>query len=152
MACAEYFTDLKLGGDGRVVEVDEAVFMKRKYRRGRNKQVIWILGFAERSLSVFEPCRLIFKVVKNRSAVKFLPIIKTHILPYTMIMTHEWRSYSKIPDIPGMHYQHLTVCHKQYFVDPITGACTNTVESMWSHSRRWLPQGGARKQFINDYL
>jgi hypothetical protein len=69
-----------------------------------------------------------------------------------MIMTDEWRSYSKIPDILGMHSQHLTVWYKQYFVDPITGACRNTVESMWSRLRRWLPQGGARKQFINDYL
>jgi hypothetical protein len=46
MVCEEYFTDLKLGGEGRVVEVDEAVFMKWKCHRGRNKQVIWILGCA----------------------------------------------------------------------------------------------------------
>jgi transposase-like protein len=152
MATEEYFRETLLGGPGRVVEVDEAVFRKRKYNRGRRKKVIWILGFAERSVGEEEKCRVIYKVVKDRSAATLLPLIEKFIKPQTLIITDEWKSYHGIPNIIEKEYTHQTVCHKRDYVDPITGAYTNTVEGMWAMLRKWMPVNGVRKQFIHEYL
>ena len=40
-------TTPKIGGPGRIVEVDEAKFGKRKYQRGRIVQGSWVLGGVE---------------------------------------------------------------------------------------------------------
>jgi transposase-like protein len=152
MATDEYFTKIKLGGENRIVEIDEAVFRKRKYHKGRPKPVIWILGMAERAVHGHDKCRVFYKVLKDRSANTILPIIKDHVIPGTLIMTDEWRSYHRIPGIEGMNYKHQTVCHSRTYVDEVTGAYTNTVEGMWAHLRRWLPQNGVRKRFISEFL
>jgi hypothetical protein len=152
MATSEYFSDTKLGGDGRIVEIDEAVFRKRKYHRGRSKPVIWILGMAERGLHEHDKCHVFYKVLKDRSAATILPIIEEHVLPGTLIITDEWRSYHRIPGIEGMKYQHQTVCHSRTYVDEVSGAYTNTVEGVWAHLRHWLPQNGVRKRFISEFL
>ena len=48
---------------------------------------------------------------------------------------------------------HFTVNHCRNFVDPVTGACTNRVEGMWSvakskHRRRW----GVSRAMIDSYM
>ena len=43
----EITTTPKIGGPGRIVEVDEAKFGKRKYQRGRIVQGSWVLGGVE---------------------------------------------------------------------------------------------------------
>ncbi|KAH7818770.1 uncharacterized protein MONOS_15343 [Monocercomonoides exilis] len=39
-----------IGGEGKVVEIDEAVWRRRNYKRGRRKEQIWIFGGVERCM------------------------------------------------------------------------------------------------------
>ncbi len=56
----------------------------------------------------------------------------------TTIISDEWKAYSNIRtwrarDNPHVRYVHNTVCHKRRFVDPITGAHTQLIESCCGH-------------------
>ena len=48
----------KIGGPGKVVEIDEAKFGKRKYNRGRLIEGRWVLGGIERGTG-----RMFLKIV-----------------------------------------------------------------------------------------
>ena len=67
--------------------------------------------------------------------LQLLPIIQHHIRPGSVIYSDEWRAYCRLG---GMGYTHKTVNHSQNFVDPITGAHTQQVESMWSSCKRMM--------------
>jgi transposase-like protein len=141
-----------LGGVGKVLEVDEAVFARRKYHRGRAKKLIWVLGIAERATCKEEKCKLIMKVVPNRKAETLLAIIKETCLPFSTIYSDEFRSYCGLSELEGFHFTHHTVCHKKEFKSMKTGACTNTVEGMWHQVRGWLPGFWMKRRDLNDYL
>ncbi|KII67026.1 hypothetical protein RF11_06522 [Thelohanellus kitauei] len=68
--------------------------------------------------------KLFLVEVPDRTANTLLSIISTHVLPGSTIITDCFRSYHNL----GHLYNHLTVNHSETFRDPITGACTNTVE------------------------
>ena len=78
-------------------------------------------------------------VVLDRSAATLLPIIQTYIRPGTLIISDEWRAYCRIP---SLGYTHQTVIHSQNFVDPATGAHTNSIEGYWSCVKRQLRKQG----------
>ncbi|KAH7824585.1 uncharacterized protein MONOS_5324 [Monocercomonoides exilis] len=63
-----------IGGEGKVVEIDEAVWRRRKYKRGRRKEQIWIFGGVERLEGGGAGPRFV-KVVPNRKRETLLPII-----------------------------------------------------------------------------
>ena len=57
-----------LGGSGKVVEIDEALFRKRKYNRGRLKGSAWVLGAVERGENGSSLSETKFFHVHDRSA------------------------------------------------------------------------------------
>ena len=142
-----YMNTITLGGEGKRVQIDEALIRKRKYNRGRSKKQIWVFGAVEEGDS--EPHPLFIKRVENRSAWTLIPLICKHILPGTTIISDEWRAYSCL-DILG--FPHLTVNHSEHFTDPSTGASTNLIESIWSRLRRSFPLTGLKERFIDDYI
>ncbi|CAN7951070.1 unnamed protein product, partial [Ixodes pacificus] len=78
----------------------------------------------------------------KRDKAELLKLIKRHVLPGTTIMTDEWKAYSSLPQLG---FQHLTVNHSLYFVDPATWANTQTIESTWrSLKRHHAHSGGTR--------
>ena len=48
--CASYLlaTSTSIGGVGHTVEVDECLFGKRKYNRGRLREGVWVFGGIDR--------------------------------------------------------------------------------------------------------
>ena len=142
-----YENQITLGGEGKRVQIDEALIRKRKYHRGRSKKQIWVFGAVEEGDA--EPHPLFITRVENRSAWTLIPLICEHILPGTTVISDEWRAYSCL-EILG--YQHITVNHSEHFIDPSTGACTNLIESIWSKLRRSFPVTGIKERFIDDYI
>ena len=142
-----YENPIRLGGEGKRVQIDEALIRKRKYNRGRSKKQIWVFGAVEEGDSEQHP--LFITRVESRSAWTLIPLIYEHILPGTTIISDEWRAYSCLA-ILG--YNHLTVNHSDHFVDPSTGACTNLIESIWAKLRRSFPVTGIKERFIDDYI
>lgn len=122
-------SQIKLGGPTKIVEIDESKWgHKRKYNRGRiNKNSQWILGLIVRGTS--KVCLLI---VRNRSAEELIPLIQGVVLPGTTIMSDQWAAYNSLGTLG---YTHYTVNHTENFVDPRTGAHTQTIESFWGQSK-----------------
>lgn len=134
-----------MGGENKVVEVDESKFGKRKFHRGRMVEGQWVFGMIERG----NPKNVVMISVDKRDEATLLPIIQKYIRPGTTIMSDCWKSYSRLADVG---YQHLTVNHSKNFVDPETGAHTNTIEASWNVAKRSLPKFGTSKEGLATHL
>ena len=62
--------------------------------------------------------RPILKIVHHRSVRHLLPLIKKHVRRGSSVISDGWRSYRRLQD---EGYNHLTVNHQDFFVDPVTG-------------------------------
>ncbi|XP_026825347.1 uncharacterized protein LOC113561918 [Ooceraea biroi] len=131
-------------GPNTIVEIDEAKIGKRKYNRGRIIDGKWIFGGIERNT------RKIFLVpVRDRTKETLLQVIKQWIRPGTTVMSDCWKSYNCLN---SEDFQHLTVNHSMNFVDPDTGAHTQSIERVWREVRANIPRYGTRTSHLMGYL
>ena len=135
----------KIGGPGKIVEVDESKFGKRKYNRGKKVDGVWVFGGIERGS---EPPKCFFVTVSDRTAATLIPIIKQWIVPGTKILSDCWKSYSSLQ---SEGYLHETVNHSVEFVTE-TGVHTNNIESRWNAVKKSLPRYGTRKDLYESYF
>ncbi|GFU89687.1 putative transposase-like protein [Trichonephila clavipes] len=119
-----------LGGPDVIVEIDESMFGKRKYNRGKRVKGTWVFGGIERSTN-----KGFFHVVQDRSKDTLLASIKSNIKEGTTIISDCWKSYDCLED---EGFLHLSVNHKMYFKDPETGTHTNSIEGSWSAIKKSL--------------
>ena len=111
--CTQWFLDNPVQvGVGKVVEINNQKFSRSKYNCGRCRLGHWGFGGIERGSNVLAV------EVANRSAATLLPIIQQFVMP---------RHNSYISD-----ESNKTVNHSINFVEPTTGAHTQTIESTWS--------------------
>ena len=113
------FMSEKIGGEGKVIEIDKSKFGKRKYGRGYNVRGQWVLGGVERGRG-----KTFLVPVAERSADTLVTIIKNWNEPGTII-SYSWAAYRTLSD---EGYEHQTVNHSISFVNEKTGAHTNTIE------------------------
>jgi transposase-like protein len=131
-----------IGGRDIIVEVDESLFGKRKYNRGRIVNGVWVFGGIERT----NEKRCFMKVVENRSAETLHELISRHIAPGSIVHTDLWRGYIGIEELNVIH---RTVNHSRNFVDPITGVHTNTIEGLWNGVKTQIPARNRNKKIAN---
>lgn len=67
-----------------------------------------------------------FFIVEKRATL--LPIIQREVEVGSTIYSDEWRAYSNLND---HDYVHITLNHQLHFIDPETGANTQSIESTW---------------------
>ena len=147
----------KLGGYGVIVEMDESYFPgKPKFNKGRTianatwyDDEKWGFGMTQRgSLDA-----VIMQVPSNRSRKTLLPIIDQHCLPGTIFCSDGWKAYHKLREHLQLEdVDHFPVNHSENFVDPESGAHTQTIEGMWRHCKDFLPSFGLKPAYLETYL
>ncbi len=122
--CEDHAQIRKLGGQNRVVEIDESLIYHPKYHRGRARvqgtfferdhsfvkfklqPLGWVFGMVERGTP-----NVIVVPVAQRNANTLLPIIQDNIEDNTIIMSDMWAAYFRIGQLPN-NYQHFAVNHQ----------------------------------------
>ncbi|VEN41692.1 unnamed protein product [Callosobruchus maculatus] len=94
---------VKLGGPGKIVQIDESKFGRSKYGRGRRVDGHWVVGMIEDGRD-----EVVFVVVPTRDSETLLSTIQQWVHPGTEIHTDCWRGYNGL----AQHgYIHKTVNH-----------------------------------------
>ena len=92
------------------------------------------------------------EVVAQRNAATLLPIIQNHVAPGTIIHSDEWASYRRAANLSNVA-AHRTVNHSVEFVNSVTGAHTQNVESYWNRAKIKLKRmRGCHEPELTGYL
>lgn len=136
-----------IGGPGVVVEIDESKFGKRKHHRGHRVEGAWVFGGVELTTE-----RRVFAViVERRDEATLLPLIKQFIAPGSIIRSDCWSAYQNIElYMPEFNYEKVN--HSDWFVDPVTGVHTNTIEGTWGAMKRGTPVRKRTKKQLQGCL
>ena len=139
--------NIKLGGRGKTVEIDESMFgHKRKYNRGRIGRGTWVFGMVERGTGRV----LTFRVPNRTRETLVTGLVQQFVEPGTLIISDKFSPYFNLNSIG---YIHLMVNHSENFVDPLTGAHSNTTEGVWSQIKRRLKaMNGTHRNTLPGYL
>ncbi|KCZ77812.1 hypothetical protein H311_01171, partial [Anncaliia algerae PRA109] len=145
------FTEDKLGGCSSIVQIGETMLnYKCKSLRRRSplnkKDALVIFEFREKITRAFAV------VILNKKKSATLPIICNNVLNGNTIYTDEHKSYSELNQ---KGFVHDTVCHKFNFINKLSGANTQAVESFnnlikWHIKQRKGIRTGLRQCFLNE--
>ena len=149
-----YFAGM-IGGPGIEVQIDESAFGKRKYNRGHRVETKWVFGGVEivPDENMVKRGGPFFAVVVEDRTIKTLDeVIKKFIKPGSIIVSDSFSSYKNLEErMP--QYEHLMVNHSKHYVDPVSKACTNTVEGKWNKLKKSIPRQGFRTdEVLQEYL
>ena len=162
--CREVCTDWiwdntpMLGGYGKIVEMDESYFAGApKYNRGRRLGTSWDEQEIDKwGFCLTERGRLdcvITQVDASRSRRLLLPIIQKHTLPGSIFCSDGWKAYHSLAEHLDLEdVVHFPVNHSQNYVNPETGAHTQTVEGVWRHCKDFLPSFGLKPKDLHTYI
>ena len=147
----------KLGGYGTIVEIDESHFAGRqKYGKGRilgvdpwKDSYKWVFGLTLRgSLDC-----VLKSVDSARSRAIVVPIITENCKDGTIFCSDGWKSYVDLPEHVNLQDTSIfAVNHTQNYVDPDTGAHTQSIERLWRDCKDFLPPYGLKPQHLDSYL
>ncbi|GFW71707.1 mitotic-spindle organizing protein 2A [Trichonephila clavipes] len=74
-----------LGGEEKIVEIDESMFGKMKYGKGKPVNGQWVFGGVERNSN-----KCFFRVVPNTTKEELLSVIKEWVVPGSVIISDCW--------------------------------------------------------------
>ena len=107
-----------IGGEGKVAQIDESKFSKRKYHRGHHVEGQWVFGGIE-----CDSRKSFLIPVDKRDEQTLLPIIQKWIKPGTTTISDCWKVYT---NLEKCGYTHKTVNHSEEFVNK-DGDSTNKI-------------------------
>ena len=112
------------------VEMDESYFGGRhKYNRGRSvKSKIPVFGLLKRNGKVYT------QIVPNVKREALMKIIRTKVIPESLVYTDSWKSYDGLV-LDG--YKHFRINHSKKFVKGKKNHI-NGIESFWSYAKNKL--------------
>lgn len=117
-----------IGGEGKVVEVDETfVGGKTKGMDWRKRKTV-VMGMIERDGDAM------LKVVPDQSRWSLIPQITENVKAGSEVHTDELRAYKKA--IPVDRYTHKTVNHSEGEYAKPDGTSTNQIESFFNHLKK----------------
>lgn len=122
---------VKIGGNKKIIEIDESKFGKRKYNRRHKVEGVWVVGAVER-----DSRKIILKHVAKRDGSTLLNFCKMFIEKDSHIYSDCWRGYFSLSDYFDSH---KTVNHFKTFVNRENNVHTNTIEGNWSGIKRTIP-------------
>lgn len=137
-----------IGGEDKVVEIDESLLAKRKYHRGRVIEQVWMFGGVERDSNSE---KFFIEIVPDRTKDTLVNVIKRRVREGTTIMSDMWRAYNTLENEGYIHY---TVNHSENFINPANATIhTQTIESFWSALKKKLRAKGTNiRVHIDEYL
>ena len=121
--------DARIGGLGKIVEIDETLVggSKRQGRRMSRSGKTTVMGMLERDGVVLTT------VVPNNRKHTLLPKVTEHVEAGSIIHTDELKSYK---GIPALGFEHHTVSHLSgRYVGP-TGGHVQGIENFWGQLKR----------------
>jgi transposase-like protein len=124
--------EIKIGGPGIEVQLDESKFGKRKYNRGHHVEGAWVFGGVE----VTQERKFFALVVENRNANTLNELIKKFVLPGSVVITDGWKGHSLFKRDPS--FTHYCVIHAIGF-KILEGKHTNHIEGTWSGLKSNVP-------------
>lgn len=108
--------NLKLGGRGKIVEIDE-----RKYNCGRVSEGQWEFGMVERDTGR----SLVFRDPDHQQETLVTRLVHKFVEPGTVIISDKFLPYFNLNNVG---YIDLMVNNSKNFVDPCTGALSSQVK------------------------
>lgn len=114
-----------LGGQGKIVEVDETLLSLRC-----DGEVLRLTVFGMQDAHHIRTF-----IVPNRSAATLVPLIRTHVASGSIIYSDQWKGYSPL-SLAG--YTHLRCDHSKGFFVAENGANTWRIDGYWGSLQRFL--------------
>lgn len=106
-----------VGREGKVVQIDESQFGKRKYHRGHHVEGPWVFGGIES-----DSRKSFLKLVDKRDEQTLLPIIQ------------KWSKLGTTIISDCYCHTHKTLNHSEEFVNK-DGDSTNKIKGHWRHAK-----------------
>ena len=108
----------------------------------------WVFGAVERT----PERKCFFAVVPNRNAATLSALIATHINVGSILYSDCWRGYSTVQLNQLGFPIHNTVNHSLHYVDPVTGAHTNSIEGTWNGLKVTIRPTNRRRGYLRGHL
>ncbi|KCZ81122.1 hypothetical protein H312_01414 [Anncaliia algerae PRA339] len=139
---------IKIGGSGKIVQIDECFFGKRKYNRGRlaNEQIV-LGGIDVESKNFF------ITIIPNRKKETIGYNIEKYVNEKSIIHTDKHTSYIYYFAENSNKYYHDWVNHSENFVDPETYVHTQNIENLWLLLKKFKRRKGySKSRYLKLYL
>ena len=91
------------------------------------------------------------RLVDKRGRQDLIPLIAYHVRIGSSIISDEWRPYRALL---ALGYNHMTVNHSRWYVDPQTVAHTQHIERAWRSIKEqvWRQRGNQTGRLLSDHL
>ncbi|XP_047536550.1 uncharacterized protein LOC125070646 [Vanessa atalanta] len=134
----------KIGGPGKIVQIDETKFAKRKYNKGRHIEGQWVLGMIEDGS---EDLRLEVCPNNIRTAEVLVPLIQKHVAEGTTIHINVGEAYDTLKD-------HNYILKKMTDNFPANPLCMHTqkIEAQWRVVKQFFSKDLYNRENLADFI